>query len=120
MIIGTYLPGYKAGGLVLSIANLIDCLGDEYEFSVLTFCCDLNEMVPYPDIAVEDWNTVGKARVFYTAGFTKDLIDRVAQGMDIVILSIVLRKFSFILNRLDYLIPGWALPVKDAPAHVCP
>ena len=36
------------------------------------------------------------------------------------ILSIVLRKFSFILNRLDYLIPGWAFPVKDAPAHVCP
>ena len=36
------------------------------------------------------------------------------------ILSIVLRKFSFILNRLDYLIPGWAFHVKDAPAHVCP
>ena len=33
-----------------------------------------------------------------------------------LILSIVLRKFSFILNRLDYLIPGWAFPVKDAPA----
>ena len=39
---------------------------------------------------------------------------------EVLILSIVLRKFSFILNRLDYLIPGWAFPVKDAPAHVCP
>ena len=84
VIIGTYLPGYKAGGPVLSIANLIDYLGDEYEFSVLTSCCDLNETVPYPDVAEEDWNTVGKARVFYTAAFTKDLIERVAQGMDIV------------------------------------
>lgn len=80
VIIGTYLPGYKAGGLVLSIENLIDYLGDEYEFSVLTSCCDLNETVPCPDIAVEDWNTVGKARVFYTAAFRTDLIERVARG----------------------------------------
>lgn len=84
VIIGTYLPGYKAGGPVLSIANLIDDLGDEYEFHVLTSCCDLNETVPYPDIAVEDWNTVGKARVYYTAAFRTDLIERVARGMDIV------------------------------------
>lgn len=84
VIIGTYLPGYKAGGPVLSIANLIDYLGDEYEFYVLTSCCDLNETVPYSDITVEDWNMVGKARVFYTACFSKDLIAHVARGMDVV------------------------------------
>lgn len=35
VIIGTYLPGYKAGGPVLSIANLIDCLGDAWELNFL-------------------------------------------------------------------------------------
>lgn len=37
-----------------------------------------------------------------------------------VILSIVLRKISFMLNRLDDRRPGWAFPVKDAQHLSCP
>ena len=44
----------------------------------------MNETVPYLDIALEDWNMVGKAKVFYAAALSKALIARVAQGMDVI------------------------------------
>ena len=43
IVITTYLPGYQAGGPVLSVANLIEYLGDEYEFYVATLCHDLGQ-----------------------------------------------------------------------------
>ena len=41
--IGSYLPGYKAGGPIRSVANLIDALGDDFEFRVVTSDKDLGE-----------------------------------------------------------------------------
>lgn len=60
-----YLPGYKAGGPIRSIANMVAALGDEYEFSILTADRDHNETQPYPGIKTGMWQTVGKARVMY-------------------------------------------------------
>ena len=84
IVIGTYLPGYKAGGPVTSVANLVEYLGREYEFYILTSCRDLGEQIPYSDIKIEDWNTVGNARVYYCGEFAQDLIERLAKGMDII------------------------------------
>lgn len=84
IVIGTYLPGYKAGGPVLSIANLVEYLGAEYEFFVLTSCCDLNETRPYEGIEVDQWNAVGHAKVYYTPDINVEIVQRLAQGMDII------------------------------------
>lgn len=65
VVIAGYLPGYKYGGPVRSLSALIEQLGDENEFYVLTSNRDLGSEHPYPEIHVDGWQRVGKARVFY-------------------------------------------------------
>jgi glycosyltransferase involved in cell wall biosynthesis len=60
-----YLPGYKAGGPVRSLANLIDKLGDEFHFKVITRDRDFGDVETYPGIVVCSWQPVSKAEVFY-------------------------------------------------------
>lgn len=62
-----YLPGFKFGGPVRTIANLVSHLSDRYEFSIFTFDRDKGDTQPYPDLPREQWTQVGKARVFYSA-----------------------------------------------------
>lgn len=86
IITGRYLPGYKDGGPVRSIKNLTDYLGDEYEFRILTCDRDHGDIEPYPNIKVNDWNHVEKAKVYYVPpkGFKKKLIKRLAADADLV------------------------------------
>lgn len=61
-----YLPGYKAGGPIRSIAGLISHLNTEYEFKVITLNTDLHETIPYPDIISNSWNKIDDGtEVFY-------------------------------------------------------
>jgi len=62
-----YLPGYKAGGPVRSIANLVSRLGDEFEFWIVTSDRDAHDEEPYSDVRIDEWNAVGKAHVFYAS-----------------------------------------------------
>lgn len=65
ILTGHYLPGYKAGGPLRSIANLAARLGDEFAFLVLTSDRDLGDNAPYPNLAPEPWVPLGKVRVRY-------------------------------------------------------
>jgi len=60
-----YLPGYKAGGPIRSIANLVELLGDEFDFFILTADRDFKDKTPYSGLTPDIWQTVGKARVQY-------------------------------------------------------
>lgn len=60
-----YLPGYKAGGPLQSIANLVDRLEDEFDFRIVTSNHDLGEEASYPDVPAMNWVPVGKAQVMY-------------------------------------------------------
>ena len=62
---GYYLPGYKAGGPIRTIANMVDRIGDEFEFKIVTLDRDYDDTKPYPGVRIEGWNRVGKADVFY-------------------------------------------------------
>jgi len=62
-----YLPGYKSGGPVRTIANMVDQLGDFLDFRIVTSDRDSLETQTYPGIEVDSWNTVGKAQVYYAA-----------------------------------------------------
>ena len=75
---GQYLPGYKGGGPIQSCVNMVDNLSDQFEFKVLCADRDFKETKPYEGIAVNSWNLVGAAQVFYMspelqnlAGFKK-------------------------------------------------
>lgn len=60
-----YLPGFKGGGGMWSVVNLVDRFKAEYDFSVVTRDHDLAETSPYRDIVRGDWNKVGNAKVFF-------------------------------------------------------
>jgi glycosyltransferase involved in cell wall biosynthesis len=65
IIIDHYLPGIRAGGPIRTTTNLIDWLGDDFHFRVMTKDRDLGDEVPYGDIIQGSWNIVGKAKVRY-------------------------------------------------------
>lgn len=71
--VGYYLPGYRSGGPVRTIANFVDHLGDEFDILIVTRDRDALDTEPYPDVAVDAWNTVGKVRVFYASTRTTTL-----------------------------------------------
>ncbi|MBA3668733.1 MAG: glycosyltransferase [Sphingomonas sp.] len=62
-----YLPSFKSGGPVRSIANLIDGLGHEFRFSVIASDRDALDETSFSDVAINQWNSVGKANVFYAS-----------------------------------------------------
>jgi glycosyltransferase involved in cell wall biosynthesis len=60
-----YLPGYRAGGPVRTLANMTDQLGREFSFLVVTRDRDLGEDRPYAGIEPGRWQRVGNADVLY-------------------------------------------------------
>ena len=62
-----YLPGYKHGGPIRSIANFVENFGDEYDIRIVCSSGDTPDKKPYKGIVVEKWNQVGKAKVFYVS-----------------------------------------------------
>jgi glycosyltransferase involved in cell wall biosynthesis len=68
-----YLPGYRSGGPVRTIANFVDHLGDEFDIFIVTRDRDALDTAPYPNVVVDAWNGVGKAQVFYASAQTTTL-----------------------------------------------
>ena len=63
-----FLPGYKAGGPIKSLANLFLCLGVDHTFKLLTSDRDLGDLVRYDflnDNSSGDWRCVGNIEVRY-------------------------------------------------------
>jgi glycosyltransferase involved in cell wall biosynthesis len=65
VLVGTYLPGYKGGGPIRSIANLVAELGGEFHFRIVTLDRDLGEKLPFTGIVTGRWVQVGQADVMY-------------------------------------------------------
>lgn len=65
IFVAHYLPGYKSGGPVRTITNLVEHLGDQIDFKVVTNDRDLMDTEPYPGIEAETWSAIGKGQVFY-------------------------------------------------------
>lgn len=61
----SYLPGYKGGGPIRSIANLVARLGSEFDFWIVTADRDVGDREPYPGIRPDTWTEVGDAHVMY-------------------------------------------------------
>ena len=65
VLIPHYLPGYKAGGPISSLAAWVEMLGDEFQFKIVTSDRDLGDSVPFPNVRVGEWVSRGKAQVMY-------------------------------------------------------
>ena len=59
-----YLPAYRAGGPIRSIANLVAALGDEIDFRIVCGNRDLGESEDLP-VKANTWTTFGKSQVQY-------------------------------------------------------
>lgn len=64
-ILPNYLPGYKAGGPVRSVENIVEQLGDPFTFKILTRDRDAGDEVAFPDVTPGQWHQVGKGRAIY-------------------------------------------------------
>jgi len=61
-----YLPGYKSGGPIRTIANLVEALGDDFDFRIVTSDRDATDTEPYPGLPPPgQWARFGKADVLY-------------------------------------------------------
>src|SRR5579859_5194280 len=60
-----YLPGWKGGGPVRSLSNLVNTLGKEFTFWIITSDRDLGDKTPYEGIKSNQWHSVGNANVIY-------------------------------------------------------
>src|SRR5437763_17151247 len=78
-----YLPGFKAGGPLHSLRNLIEAIGQgNFDFYVLTRDRDLTDKRPYKDVKTERWTPLGNAHVFYTASPSFTTLLRTIRKLD--------------------------------------
>ena len=60
-----YLPGFRAGGPMRSVSAMVEQLGDEIEFFIVTRDRDEGSETPYDGCRRAAWTPVGKAQVRY-------------------------------------------------------
>lgn len=66
-----YLPGFKSGGGMWTVVNLVDRFHDQYDFFIVTRNYDSKgDKKPFDSVKTDGWNDVQNARVFYFADGT--------------------------------------------------
>ena len=76
-----FLPGYKAGGPIRSIANLVRSLENHFGLYIVTGNTDFGVSQPYPDVIPNQWQKVESFQVIYldfqhqTFSFYKKLLN---------------------------------------------
>ncbi len=61
-----YLPGYKAGGPIKTLATMVEHL-KEIEFQIITRDRDLNDKAAYAGVPVNQWSLYRGVRIFYAS-----------------------------------------------------
>ena len=87
----TYLPGYRGGGPVRTLSTLIEWLGDDFQFQIVTSNQDLGLTKPYENLTSEGSYQVGKARVRYLP----------PERMKVVALAKILKELEYDLLYLN-------------------
>jgi len=114
-----YLPGFKAGGPIKTIMGMVESMGEEYEFYIVTRDRDFKDDQPYSNIQINSWNTVGKAKVYYISPdkFTFRNLYRLMAGIsyDVLYLNSFFSFRATILPILVRLLSHTEKPVILAP-----
>lgn len=85
-----YLPGFKGGGPIRTISNMIEAIGDSVGFRVVSCDRDLGDEFSYSLINANGWNAQGKAEVFYVRRGLDGMVGiiRVLRGEQYDVLSL--------------------------------
>lgn len=100
ILTGRYLPGYRDGGPVRSIVNLIEWMGDDYDIRIMCLDRDHGDLKAYPGIRTDAFNDVGKAKVWYTLSFDPKTIEKLANDTDVVYCCGPYNDYARIVMRL--------------------
>lgn len=110
IFIDWFLPGYKAGGPVRSMANMVDYLKDEYDFYIYTSNQDHDGTLL--DVEYNKWVRFDDAaQVFYSAkpsfGEVKSIIKEVEPNVVYLnsVFSLKYTVFPLMVNKFGGLIP---------------
>lgn len=66
-----YAPGFRAGGPISSVVNMVNALKSEFEFYILTSAYDMGVNDPYTDVILNQWHDQEGVYIKY---LTKKLI----------------------------------------------
>ncbi len=117
MIIERYLPGVRSGGPIRTAASVVEKIGDQFDFYILTSDRDNGDSRPYPNVKQDDWNEVGRAHVYYASNLSAGTIAKVAKDLrpEAIYLTgfwSITSIYALILRRLRNL---GSVPVMLAP-----
>jgi glycosyltransferase involved in cell wall biosynthesis len=120
VFVGSFLPGEKSGGPIQSIAGLLEALGSEFEFRVVTSGHDLGERDPLSGIEVDVWqNRHGGSILYLSRGVSRfrRIVETLRGGeYDLIYLnSFFSGEFSVLPLFLRKLGLGSRVPVILAP-----
>ena len=65
-----------------TLSSIVESLGDRFEFLILTHDRDASHKVSYEGIQPNAWNSLGKARVFYSTGLSFSVIHRTVREVE--------------------------------------
>jgi len=120
VLINYYLPGFKAGGPIRSVSNMVERFQNEFEFWIFTRDRDLGDEAPYEDVSLKVWNHVGNQNVYYCSSSSWQAIRRVVREVSpqIVYLNSFYADFTikYLVLRKSRLIPQ--IPTIVAPRGV--
>lgn len=118
--ISFYLPGYRGGGPIRSIANMVERLSNDYEFLVVTTDRDLHDQYPYENVNVDAWNQVGKAKVFYASPSTRTFRGLTRLLRETKYDLLYLNSFFDATYTMRPLLARWLKLVTNKPTIVAP
>lgn len=116
----TYLPGFKGGGPIRTLTNMVEQLGHALDFRIVTQDRDAGDSVPYAGIAEGTWTPLGSSHVCYlspaavTLQKMTELIRRTRPDV------IYLNSFFDRLFTQRVLIAKWAGSLPQVPVVIAP
>ena len=60
-----YLPGFRSGGPVRSVSNLVKAIESDYDFRIVCLNRDHGETKNYADIVSSQWTKMSRVQVYY-------------------------------------------------------
>ena len=81
--VDNYLPGYKYGGPIRAVRNVVQALAEHAEFHIVTRDRDLGDVHPFRDVPTS-WSTVEGAQVLYVSPNELSVggIGRIVRGLE--------------------------------------
>jgi len=112
-----YLPGYKSGGPIRSVSNMVNSLSPYFDCFVVTRDRDASDGESYPGVIANRWHRVGNAWVLYCSSLGPAILREAffKARPDVISLHSFLDPITRTVMRLRYTRTFGDTPVVLAP-----